>query len=577
VEIDIYDGPDGDPIVTHVSSAWSGGSVTFLEVCALIAKEGFRETRGASPLILNLENNMSKQSKRAAEILMGAFGSRIVRVDDHEFGWEGIAARTTCPSPAELAGRVLCRSKPRDASEEYQNLIYLRNSPWRFGNVEEFSKKKYYQTSSLSESKVKGALKKLPAEITPVELNRMFLNRVYPRASAYASQNYNPLPYWLLGFQLVALNFQTDGFEMDMNRCMFERNSGMGFVLKAPLMRKTIRMTHARMNGGVRMSSRNFVGMSSSRALIQRSVMSNGGEPSPSHPTSRSIFSASSSSRFANRPLSDPSAKTNNVDQMVIAEPTNSTAKGLRRDSKSKSFMGVVEEALKNQNEDEEDINDEDDELPAPPPLDFEGDPLSNPVPEALLPPLQALPGSSSPSKSVPPLPLSTTAGPPSITSSPSGGLKHRTTSPPTLQPRNSSPAEVAANGLASSKRIAALSRTLSSQSSDVMTDSPEVQVKSLEDLDRELSKPNQPVKAMTDLALEDEEKKRRARARRRSTGSILKPPDVTERAPEPTRKRSLEDPGSSRDLMRVSPSTPFHHKALDFFGEEDLMRTRSL
>ena len=361
VEIDLYDGADQEPIVTHGTPAVAGGSCTFLEVCALVAKEAFRNSYSNLPLILNLENNLRTQSKRAAEILTGVFGSKLVRIDDPEYGWEGNPTRKSFPSIAQLAGRVLCRSKPKDASEEYQNLIYLRNSHWKFSASEDLARRKFYQTSSLSETKVKGAIKKLPIDISPLELNRVFLNRVYPRSNAYYSQNFSPLPLWLLGFQLVALNFQTEGLEMDLNRCMFERNGNSGVILKPSLMRRN--RFHSRMNGGVR-SSKNAL-------LIQ--------------PSSRILLPESGSPSSANY---QPNRSFLNSSRLMTKVESNK--------EKSKSFMGVVENAFAHQNEDEDEIDEEEDVPPSlPHGSDLETPKSASTVSEQLvvdLPKLSAIP-----------------------------------------------------------------------------------------------------------------------------------------------------------------------------------------
>lgn len=44
-----------------------------------------------------------------------------------------------------------------------------------------------------------------------LQYNRLQLSRIYPRGQRLDSSNYDPLPMWLCGSQLVALNFQTAG------------------------------------------------------------------------------------------------------------------------------------------------------------------------------------------------------------------------------------------------------------------------------------------------------------------------------------------------------------------------------
>ena len=43
------------------------------------------------------------------------------------------------------------------------------------------------------------------------EYNTRQLSRVYPAGKRVDSSNYEPMPLWILGSQLVALNFQTPG------------------------------------------------------------------------------------------------------------------------------------------------------------------------------------------------------------------------------------------------------------------------------------------------------------------------------------------------------------------------------
>jgi hypothetical protein len=44
-----------------------------------------------------------------------------------------------------------------------------------------------------------------------MDYNKKFLTRVYPAGLRIKSSNFDPLPHWLVGCQLVAQNFQTFG------------------------------------------------------------------------------------------------------------------------------------------------------------------------------------------------------------------------------------------------------------------------------------------------------------------------------------------------------------------------------
>ena len=50
------------------------------------------------------------------------------------------------------------------------------------------------------------------------------------------SSNYNPVPFWLCGVQIAALNFQTGEKEMQINQAWFKQNGGCGYVLKPDFM-----------------------------------------------------------------------------------------------------------------------------------------------------------------------------------------------------------------------------------------------------------------------------------------------------------------------------------------------------
>lgn len=57
-----------------------------------------------------------------------------------------------------------------------------------------------------------------------LQYNRRQLSRVYPRGQRLDSSNYDPLPMWLCGSQLVALNFQTPG------QCMYLQSHSQKFI-----------------------------------------------------------------------------------------------------------------------------------------------------------------------------------------------------------------------------------------------------------------------------------------------------------------------------------------------------------
>ena len=63
------------------------------------------------------------------------------------------------------------------------------------------------------------------------------LSRVYPAPFRIDSSNFDPLPCWAVGVQMVALNYQTPGLAMRLNDAVFADNGGCGFVLKPACLR----------------------------------------------------------------------------------------------------------------------------------------------------------------------------------------------------------------------------------------------------------------------------------------------------------------------------------------------------
>lgn len=63
------------------------------------------------------------------------------------------------------------------------------------------------------------------------------LSRIYPAGVRTDSSNYNPVPLWNAGCQMVALNFQTACSDMDLNQARFQVNGKSGYILKPSFMR----------------------------------------------------------------------------------------------------------------------------------------------------------------------------------------------------------------------------------------------------------------------------------------------------------------------------------------------------
>uniref|UniRef100_A0A672Y811 1-phosphatidylinositol 4,5-bisphosphate phosphodiesterase n=1 Tax=Sphaeramia orbicularis TaxID=375764 RepID=A0A672Y811_9TELE len=98
-------------------------------------------------------------------------------------------------------------------------------------------KNKSYVISSFVETKGEAMISKSAVEF--VEYNKRQMSRIYPKGTRMDSSNYSPQPFWTVGCQMVALNYQTMDFPMQLNMAMFEFNGRTGYLLKHDVMRRS--------------------------------------------------------------------------------------------------------------------------------------------------------------------------------------------------------------------------------------------------------------------------------------------------------------------------------------------------
>ncbi|XP_040917298.1 1-phosphatidylinositol 4,5-bisphosphate phosphodiesterase beta-2 [Toxotes jaculatrix] len=97
-------------------------------------------------------------------------------------------------------------------------------------------KNKSYVISSFVETKGEAMISKTAVEF--VEYNKRQMSRIYPKGTRMDSSNYNPQPFWNVGCQMVALNYQTMDFPMQLNMALFEFNGRTGYLIKHDVMRR---------------------------------------------------------------------------------------------------------------------------------------------------------------------------------------------------------------------------------------------------------------------------------------------------------------------------------------------------
>uniref|UniRef100_A0A667WWU6 Phosphoinositide phospholipase C n=1 Tax=Myripristis murdjan TaxID=586833 RepID=A0A667WWU6_9TELE len=91
-----------------------------------------------------------------------------------------------------------------------------------------------WQVSSLSETKAHQIMQQKTAAF--IHFNQRQLSRIYPSSYRVDSSNFNPQPFWTTGCQLVALNYQSEGRVLQLNRAKFYSNGNCGYVLKPACM-----------------------------------------------------------------------------------------------------------------------------------------------------------------------------------------------------------------------------------------------------------------------------------------------------------------------------------------------------
>ncbi|XP_047456940.1 1-phosphatidylinositol 4,5-bisphosphate phosphodiesterase delta-4 [Mugil cephalus] len=270
VEVDCWDGSDGEPVVYHGHTLTS--KILFKDVISTLRDYAFKVSD--FPVILSLENHCSvEQQTVMAQHLSQILGDMIQTTPlDGQIPQQ-------LPSPQELKGKILLKAKKiggledcldetltdevsddeemangdaespstedppaekKDGkksklSRELSDLVVYCKSVHFHGFDHARSHAKCYEISSFSESKAKKLAKEAGADF--VQYNTRQLSRIYPGGLRTDSSNYNPQEMWNVGCQIVALNFQTAGLEMDLNDGLFRQNGGCGYVLKPDFMR----------------------------------------------------------------------------------------------------------------------------------------------------------------------------------------------------------------------------------------------------------------------------------------------------------------------------------------------------
>uniref|UniRef100_A0A8C4EXX8 1-phosphatidylinositol 4,5-bisphosphate phosphodiesterase gamma n=1 Tax=Dicentrarchus labrax TaxID=13489 RepID=A0A8C4EXX8_DICLA len=149
--------------------------------------------------------------------------------------WVFKIREVTMTSEAKLEEGKMMERRKKIALELSDLVIYCRPVPFDEDKIGT-ERACFRDMSSFPETKAEKYVNKIKGKKF-LQYNRLQLSRIYPRGQRLDSSNYDPLPMWLCGSQLVALNFQTADKPMQMNQALFMLNGRSGYVLQPPIMR----------------------------------------------------------------------------------------------------------------------------------------------------------------------------------------------------------------------------------------------------------------------------------------------------------------------------------------------------
>eukprot|EP00919_Chromeraceae_sp_WS-2016_P005147 GHVR01012141.1.p1 GENE.GHVR01012141.1~~GHVR01012141.1.p1 ORF type:complete len:801 (-),score=133.50 GHVR01012141.1:119-2521(-) len=328
VELDCWDGPDGEPVIYHGHTFTS--KIKFEDVVQACKDWGHTHHVSPYPLILSIEMHCCDSQKlRVGEILEDLLGDmlwrhptddgtgllpspelaknkilvkgkvrvggslfeqdegneddlleeeeEVGRVDDlyatlkelksDTFKFNALSSREETPPPVSVqdasagggSAEPSCREPSRQASrlnttrtrsgfnsrrrntvlqtaklQTYYNTCFLRGCKL---DITTWREREASSICSLSEAHFLKLLKNNQNDM--FQFHRKYLSRVYPSGTRVTSTNYNPVIPWIIGTQLVALNFQHLGLPTMLNEGRFLENGGRscGYVLKPPCLR----------------------------------------------------------------------------------------------------------------------------------------------------------------------------------------------------------------------------------------------------------------------------------------------------------------------------------------------------
>ncbi|KFP68777.1 1-phosphatidylinositol 4,5-bisphosphate phosphodiesterase zeta-1, partial [Cariama cristata] len=293
LEIDCWDGSNNEPVVYHGHTLTS--KIPFRSVIQVINKYAF--VASDYPVVLSLENHCSpKQQDVMAECLETILGDKLLsstigdtvvtqlpspealkfkilvknkkvgtieesmlRRDHDRHGETGELSefenmtdedeldektplhpkspRLKRKSERRLSTppRKKAKVKKTKVSIALSDLVIYTKSEKFVSFEHSLANQKCYENNSIGEVRARKFVKHSARQF--VSHTSRFITRIYPKGTRMNSSNYNPQDFWNVGCQMVALNFQTPGVQMELQNGKFLDNGGCGYILKPEFLR----------------------------------------------------------------------------------------------------------------------------------------------------------------------------------------------------------------------------------------------------------------------------------------------------------------------------------------------------